>query len=526
MVISNNTGDVIPYTYDKNTNTLFYSVVNPDSLMSGDSTYRTQGGVFAGGEDIELLVHGITVPAVTKYHMYDDNFGSVYGYGGQLVDVSGTDTLTTIAKQVVTQQQWNVTNLKTNAIVLKNQTIYGGVDIYAPVDYLAAHGISGPGGSSGSPTGPVSAGANPTFDGLRVAINGSFAPPTTFLNHDIEVNGATVHYTSSGDPEYVSGGFDIADFTIFGFPDGTANGSLPSYGGIGGTTSIDALQQDYELKWTGVTGDTTINGHTVVITKSGGSYATIIGASNYDFGAHPLNPNPGSTDPFLIRIPFEVWNTTKNEQINLIMYDRNASSTNDPTKDGFMAWDTQDRVYVWAMNTKYNPTAVIDPMSQAVKDSATWNWVFFTSAFKTGDDIKFTYANPLQVGKDTFTFSVPAEAYSENQAKQDVSQINVFPNPYYGVNSQELSKYNRFVTFNHLPSKTNATIRIFNLAGYEVRAIQHTNGSQFETWDLNNKSGLPVSSGIYIAYIDMPKLGQTKILKFAIIQEQQAPDHF
>jgi hypothetical protein len=519
-VISNNTGDVIPYTYDKNTNTLFYSVVDPDSLMSGDSTYRTQGGVFAGGEDIQLLVHGATLPMVTNYDMYDDNFGAENGYGGKLVDVSGTDTLKTIANQVITQHQWNVTDTKTSTVVLKNQTIYGGTDIYAPVDYKAANGITGPGGSSGSQTGKVGAGANPTFDGVRAAIDGSFAAPTTY--DSLIING-----TSHGSGEVTQDGYDIYDFDAFGFPDGTANSSITSYGGVGGATSIDALQQDYELKWTGVTADTTINGQTVVITKSGGSYATIFGASNYSIADHPLNPSPGTKAPFLIRIPFEVWNTTKNEQVNLLLYDRNAASTNQPgvAADTFQVWNTRDRVYVWAMNTKYS-AAVIDPTSSIVADSATWNWVFFTSAFKTGDDIKFTYANPLQIGKDTFTFTVPAEAYSESTAKQDINKINIFPNPYYGVNSQELSKYSRFVTFNHLPSKTAATIRIFNLAGYEVRVIQHTNGTQFETWDLNNKSGLPVSSGIYIAYVDMPTLGQKKILKFAIIQEQQAPDHF
>jgi hypothetical protein len=37
---------------------------------------------------------------------------------------------------------------------------------------------------------------------------------------------------------------------------------------------------------------------------------------------------------------------------------------------------------------------------------------------------------------------------------------------------------------------------------------------------------LPVASGLYIVYIDMPAIGATKILKAAIIQEQQFPDHF
>ncbi len=42
----------------------------------------------------------------------------------------------------------------------------------------------------------------------------------------------------------------------------------------------------------------------------------------------------------------------------------------------------------------------------------------------------------------------------------------------------------------------------------------------------SNSAGLPVASGLYIAYIDLPDLGKTKILKIAIIQEQQILDRF
>jgi hypothetical protein len=120
----------------------------------------------------------------------------------------------------------------------------------------------------------------------------------------------------------------------------------------------------------------------------------------------------------------------------------------------------------------------------------------------------------------------PTPAIIDNVAiaKGDVQQINVFPNPYYGVNPQETSKYVRFVTFSHLPQR--ATIRIFNLAGVMVRKIDRLSSSQFEQWDLKNQDGLPVGSGLYIVHIDMPDLGTTKILKVAIVQEQQILDRF
>lgn len=109
--------------------------------------------------------------------------------------------------------------------------------------------------------------------------------------------------------------------------------------------------------------------------------------------------------------------------------------------------------------------------------------------------------------------------------KEDISRINVFPNPYYGANSQELNKYQRFVTFSHLPAA--ASIKIFNLAGQLVAHIEKTNPeSQFVKWDLNNDAGYMVASGLYIAYIEMPDLGETKILKVAIIHEQPILDRF
>ena len=125
---------------------------------------------------------------------------------------------------------------------------------------------------------------------------------------------------------------------------------------------------------------------------------------------------------------------------------------------------------------------------------------------------------------DKFVFTAPAATNNKNLARSQINEINVFPNPYYGVNSEELNKYNRFVTFSHLPQK--AKIRIFNLAGVLVKTIDKNDPGQFQRWDLANESGLPVASGLYIAYIELPDIGSTKILKIAVIQEQQILDRF
>ena len=109
--------------------------------------------------------------------------------------------------------------------------------------------------------------------------------------------------------------------------------------------------------------------------------------------------------------------------------------------------------------------------------------------------------------------------FSSEQQKADVAKINVFPNPYYGTHYRELTREGKYVTFNHLPQK--AIIRIFDLSGVLVRTINKEDNSQFTRWDLTNNNNYPVASGIYVVHVDMPELGRSKILKLAIVQEEQ-----
>ncbi|RMH78582.1 MAG: hypothetical protein D6681_19955, partial [Calditrichaeota bacterium] len=130
--------------------------------------------------------------------------------------------------------------------------------------------------------------------------------------------------------------------------------------------------------------------------------------------------------------------------------------------------------------------------------------------------------------EDVFSFTTPAPVFSQSAAKEDIEKINVFPNPYYAFNPQETSRFERFVTFSHLPKKV--TIRIFNLAGVLVRTLTEEDKAspddQYLRWDLKNEADLPVASGIYFAHIDMPELGATKVLKVFIIQRQEILEFF
>jgi hypothetical protein len=137
---------------------------------------------------------------------------------------------------------------------------------------------------------------------------------------------------------------------------------------------------------------------------------------------------------------------------------------------------------------------------------------------ETGTVFRIVTAKPNQL-TDVFTIRPPQNSYSATVATADIQKINVFPNPYYGFNTREATRLTKYVTFNHLPVR--ATLRIFNTAGVIVRTLRKEDNSQFFQWDLRNDNNLPVASGIYIIHVDMPDLGATKILKFALVQEQE-----
>lgn len=143
--------------------------------------------------------------------------------------------------------------------------------------------------------------------------------------------------------------------------------------------------------------------------------------------------------------------------------------------------------------------------------------------FSAGDEF-LILANHVNTPSTVFSFTAPAPESGTEVEKQSANKIGVFPNPYYAMNTAETNRFFKFVTFNNLPPK--ATFRIFNMAGQLVRTLEKNDPSQFFRWDLNNQNNFPVASGIYVVYLDLPDLGMSKVLKVAIIQEQEVLDVF
>lgn len=464
----------------------------------------TQNGIFHGGETWSVFISNPTLPLNVDWIVHDDGYTDPVG---PIVDATGTFTIQTIGSLERLAKYWNLRDVTTGEVKLENQSVINGVDIFPDRDDILTQ---------------VGNDAAPMVDGFTTVVNIGYAAPITISSNNVPtVNGEEVFTYSGTDVWWDSDNFNVCDFLRFGYADGTVNGSLSAYvPGAVGSGDINILQNDLEFRFTGILTDTVINGNTLTITSSGGSLITLFGASGYSIANHPLNPNPGSTNPFTVRVPFEIWDIDANQQINALFWDRSGN----PTVTGGKVWNDTNRDYLWLVSNPYTNGTVVDPLDPAVANFGSWNIVFYRTLFSVGDVVRVNYDNPVQIGVDKFTFTPRAGSQSLELAKTQIDEINAFPNPYYGVNSEELNKYNRFVTFTHLPAK--ATIRIFNLAGILVRTINKDDVGQFQRWDLANESGLPVASGLYIVHIELPELGENKILKVAIIQEQQILDRF
>jgi hypothetical protein len=487
--------------------------VIPEIINFGDSTQihygvtdnsATGNGIFhEGGENWNVIVEPLNdiLPVTINWVAFDD------GYAGGGPPLYGTATVSEIGTAMRTAELWQMRNDGTGVMVLENQSVYTGTDRWPPTDFS-----------------PTDLGVNDAqvVEGVQVQVDVGFEAPITFFDIDLiaDPTGETTLSSNSSTDQ-----LDIQNYTIFG---GVVTSKAIDNFGVG-TNELIELQQDYEYRFTGVYEETSPDIFTVT---SGGQMATVFRMiSGGALADHPLNPSPGTAEPFLLRIPFEVWNVddpdpANHYQVNLTFRDRQRDGTERP----FYSWNPTNRMYAIIVNTPYDENQVIqvDGGPDEFNANATWVTVHYGTNYGLGAVVSIVYANPIVFDVDQYKFTTTAPAYSTELAKSEVDKINVFPNPYYGVNSEELNKYNRFVTFSHLPQY--AKIRIFNLAGVLVQTIEKDDDGQYVTWNLANEEGFPVASGLYIAYLELKSfdgvdLG-TKILKVAIIQEQQILDRF
>lgn len=123
--------------------------------------------------------------------------------------------------------------------------------------------------------------------------------------------------------------------------------------------------------------------------------------------------------------------------------------------------------------------------------------------------------------KPVFDFSMKSMAanLNNNSVAKDamMNLVRIVPNPYYAFSKYETSQLQNIVKFTNLPKK--CKIRIYTLNGTLIRTFNKESDEPFQNWDLKNRDGVPVASGIYIIHIDGFDLGE-KILKFFAVMPQ------
>ena len=154
------------------------------------------------------------------------------------------------------------------------------------------------------------------------------------------------------------------------------------------------------------------------------------------------------------------------------------------------------------------------------------------ASLSNGDKIIIPVNYPL-TPNDKFKFKTTTSSapLSVEYKKSLLDRVNVYPNPLYAYNPA-VAYYGDvanpkndepFVTFINLPDEV--TIKIYTLSGQLLKVLHKNDKSFTMNWDLKNRDGLRVASGVYLAVVSSPGLGE-KVLKFAIIQPQKQIKRF
>lgn len=211
-------------------------------------------------------------------------------------------------------------------------------------------------------------------------------------------------------------------------------------------------------------------------------------------------PPGGGTDVAGNPVPWHMVNLTLGVPAKTHLFH---GASGDPT-----AWDSSDYVMILKQDADaYSPNQVLIRFSMNMADNAhpagpqDTLVIESTRPFYAGDAFEIRTANML----------APAASYR-------LDGIRVVPNPYYLRATWDTNQYNRWVTFQHLP--THCTIRIFTVSGLLVRTLVHATESDdgSQRWDLLTEENMHCTSGLYVFQVEDSATGATAVGKFAIVR--------
>jgi len=197
-------------------------------------------------------------------------------------------------------------------------------------------------------------------------------------------------------------------------------------------------------------------------------------------------------------LPFEVWNTTFNYQVLAEILDYN----------GNQVWEPELGDLITIVDVPYDGNSHPEayPYNHA--------WIFGLEEENTGfaaGDIYTIGGAPLNGPDDIYTFKV--DGIDATAASASMDNIKVVPNPFV-VEGGWINGESERLQFIHLPDV--CTVRIYTLAGDQVRKIDHNDGTGSADWDLLSDHGLGIAPGIYIYHVES-EYGN-KIGRFAVIR--------
>jgi len=404
---------------------------------------QTGNGIFHGGEEWTIFISTFQPPLTVDWIIYDD------GWSGGAVNAVGSTIIDSIGYAFKTEDHWNLRNLTRQDTVLEDQTVIMGYDLYTG-EYVG----------------------DPIVEGFQISVDVTYDELKDFS--ELIISGTGFY---SIDSYYANGWAPTAR-------------AIDTWGA--GTTDLVELQKDYEIRFTGVYDDPFAS--VVYVQEGTGSIATLEGARLYDIAVHPMNPNPGSSNPFTVRIPFEVWSIDDEKQINILVYDRVQNPT---APEQFYAFNPAGSMYCHFLPTDYHET-VVDVNGTEV-DSLTWNTVWWETDWDFGDLITVIYEGPV-TSADRFTFTTPDSVVSvEDESVPTTYQVfQNYPNPF---NPNTTIKFS-------LPFASNATLKIYSALGEEVAVLldkKLTRGTYEVEW---NATDMP--SGVYFYQLKTEGYIETK----------------
>lgn len=200
-----------------------------------------------------------------------------------------------------------------------------------------------------------------------------------------------------------------------------------------------------------------------------------------------------------IQLPFEVWNTTTNEQVIAEIYHLDASTPE---------WDPKKRGYISILDIPYDD----QPHPEGFPYGHAWFFRLDTASynFQVGDVFEVGGA-PVNGADDKFVYTIPS--INKQDASADLERIRVVPNPYLARASWETQEGQRRLEFVNLPII--ATIRIYTLAGDLVQTLEHS-GSGTCVWNMLSSNGQGIAPGLYYYHVESE--AGNRVGKFAVVK--------